>query len=77
MPQVGVRETRPHQQVLPEIIVLLPSTTTDCGIMNRVWQKGSLWNERSVKVLDAGCADVRRIRYRRIPVRLRDDTRLP
>ena len=45
--------------------------------MNRVWQKSYLRNERGFKVLDAGCIAVRRIRCRRIPVRLRNDTRLP
>ena len=49
---------------------------TDCGIMHCVW-KGYLWDERSSKALDTGCVAVRRIRCRRTPVRLRDDTPLP
>ena len=48
-----------------------------CGIMNRISQKGYLWNERGSKVLDAGFVAVRRIRCRGIPLRLRNDTHLP
>ena len=45
--------------------------------MNRISQKGYLWNERGSKVLDAGFVAVRRIRCRGIPLRLRNDTHLP